>query len=540
MTSTPKISQNGSAQNGHVAVAQGRSASMADTFERPVILRQSPRWARYVVWGIVGVTVSTITWACLAKIEQAIPAQGKLEPRGVVQPVQAPEGGIIKEIHVQEGESVEQGQLLITLDPTPLRAQLEALQEVRKSLVAENNDYARVQSGDISGAPDSTNTSSPELFNLTGNRSALIEENTLYDAILREETRIENLSPEQRRRLQASLGDLNARRAINNLEVMQLREELAQVQDQLANARLALTNSESALATAEGALETEQVILGRITPLVDEGAIAELQQLRQEQEVERRTQDVSNFTQEVNNNRTQISNLQKEEDRLNFAIVQALEQGAQTNFVGREELLDRMAANSNQIANIDAQLNKIVVENNKRIEEIDGELSRLQFALDNQELRAPLTGQVFNLQANQPGYVANATEPILEIVPNDTLVARVFITNRDIGFVTQRFYEERDEPLKVDVRIDSFPFSEFGDVEGEVIHIGSDALPPDQINPFYRFPTEIELESQMLGDTLPLQSGMSVTANIKLRKVRVITILTDLFVRRLDSLRTGG
>ena len=151
----------------------------------------------------------------------------------------------------------------------------------------------------------------------------------------------------------------------------------------------------------------------------------------------------------------------------------------------------------------------------------------------------PLDGQVFNLKANQPGYVANATEPILEIVPNDTLVARVFITNRDIGFVTQQF-QSREEPLKVDVRIDSFPFSEFGDVEGTVKRIGSDALPPDDVNPYYRFPTEIELDAQQLGDTLPLQSGMSVTANIKLRERRVITILSDLFVRKIDSLRSGG
>ena len=65
-------------------------------------------------------------------------------------------------------------------------------------------------------------------------------------------------------------------------------------------------------------------------------------------------------------------------------------------------------------------------------------------------------------------------------------------------------------------------------------------FPPDDVNPYYRFPTEIELDAQQLGDTLPLQSGMSVTANIKLRERRVITILSDLFVRKIDSLRSGG
>jgi len=105
MTSgSSRITSNGQLQNGHSANGgspnghqlpppQSPHASPDPGFERSVILRQSPRWARYVVWGIVGVTVSTVAWACLAKIEEAIPAQGKLEPQGVVQPVQAPVGG---------------------------------------------------------------------------------------------------------------------------------------------------------------------------------------------------------------------------------------------------------------------------------------------------------------------------------------------------------------------------------------------------------------------------------------------------------------
>lgn len=480
------------------------------SFERPVILRQSPRWARYVVWGIVGVTVTSVTWACLAKIEEAIPAQGKLEPTGVVQPVQAPVGGVVDDIRVTEGQTVEQGDVLVTMDPTNTRTQLESLQDVRESLV-EENDFYRSQ---LSPTPDLEGASvgvSPEVSRLTSNRIALIEENELYRAILRGDVTAANLSPQQRERVRTTLGDVESQIAINQLEIQQLAEQLEQVQAQLAN--------------AIESLAVEQQILGSISPLVEQGGISKLQGLRQEQE--------------VNNRQTEVNSLRDEQERLRLAIVQAREELSRTSVVSNEEMLERIAANDNQIANIDSQLTKVIVDNEKQLEEIDGQISQLEYAIENQELKSPLAGQVFNLKANQPGYVANATEPILEIVPDGTLVARVFITNRDIGFVTQQFYES-GEPLKVDVRIDSFPFSEFGDVEGTVIHIGSDALPPDEINPFFRFPAEIELESQKLGEALPLQSGMSVTANIKLRKRRVITILSDLFVRKIDSLRSGG
>jgi len=44
--------------------------------------------------GIDGRTTTVIVWACVAKIEEAIPAQGKLEPLGAVKDVQAPVGGV--------------------------------------------------------------------------------------------------------------------------------------------------------------------------------------------------------------------------------------------------------------------------------------------------------------------------------------------------------------------------------------------------------------------------------------------------------------
>ena len=514
MTPASRTAKNGHVQNGHIQNGQVPSPPKAlaqpDTFNKPVILKQSPRWARYVVWTIVGVTVSAVTWACLAKIEEAVPAQGKLEPKGVVQPVQAPISGVIQEILVEEGESVTEGDVLILLDTTETQATLDSRLELRERLLRENN-YYKSQLNEPSGVESVPETLSPEITGLTSDRTALIEDNRLYQAILQGDVSAADISPEQRARLEASLGSLSSQVAIDQSEIDQLSEELTQVNIQLNNARQAFA--------------VEREILDRISPLVEEGAIADLQRLQQDQE--------------VNNRRTEVNSLIEEQQRLTLAIGQAEESLRRTEVGAREELLNRIGANNIEIANIDSRLNKEIVENENQLEEIDAEISRLQYTLNNQELRAPLTGQVFNLRANQPGYVANATEPILEIVPDDTLVARVDVTNRDIGFVTQQFYQQ-EEPLKVDVRIDSFPFSEFGDVEGTVVHIASDALPPDEINPFYRFPVEIDLESQTLGETLPLQSGMSVSANIKLRKRRVITILTDLFVRKIDSLRSGG
>jgi HlyD family secretion protein len=57
----------------------------------------------------------------------------------------------------------------------------------------------------------------------------------------------------------------------------------------------------------------------------------------------------------------------------------------------------------------------------------------------------------------------------------------------------------------------------------------------------YSFPAVIKLDSQQLkiknGKPLPLQVGMSLTANIKLRSVSYLQLLLNTFQNKTDSLR---
>ncbi len=152
-----------------------------------------------------------------------------------------------------------------------------------------------------------------------------------------------------------------------------------------------------------------------------------------------------------------------------------------------------------------------------------------------QRILSPSAGIVFDLKAKSPGFVARSTQPILKIVPTDNLLAEVEIDSRTIGFVSVG--------KKADISLDSFPATDFGVITGEVISIGSDALPPDpSLNKGYRFPARIKLDTQQLilknGKQLELQAGMGLIANIKLRKVSYIQLLLDTFNSKADSLRS--
>lgn len=166
---------------------------------------------------------------------------------------------------------------------------------------------------------------------------------------------------------------------------------------------------------------------------------------------------------------------------------------------------------------------------------LKAELTETRVTLRYQELRSPVDGVVFDLKPKGPGYSAQSTETVMKIVPFNALEARVEIPSGDIGFVRTG--------MAADVSIDSFPATDFGVLQGTVRQVGSDALPPDPAKnqTDYRYPAKIQLGSQQLklksGQKLPLQPGMSLTANIKLRKVSYLQMLLGGFQDKADSLR---
>jgi hemolysin D len=65
--------------NANLANRDESSLFTATNFGQSVVFQQSQVWSRAIVWGIMGITASLVTWACFARIEEAVATQGKLE-----------------------------------------------------------------------------------------------------------------------------------------------------------------------------------------------------------------------------------------------------------------------------------------------------------------------------------------------------------------------------------------------------------------------------------------------------------------------------
>jgi hypothetical protein len=82
---------------------------------------------RLTAWALCGLIAAAVIWASLAHIDMVAVADGEVVPLGQVKVVQPLETAMIRAIHVDEGDHVAAGQLLVDLDPTEARADLDAL-----------------------------------------------------------------------------------------------------------------------------------------------------------------------------------------------------------------------------------------------------------------------------------------------------------------------------------------------------------------------------------------------------------------------------
>ncbi|WP_228766689.1 MULTISPECIES: HlyD family type I secretion periplasmic adaptor subunit [Proteus] len=158
-------------------------------------------------------------------------------------------------------------------------------------------------------------------------------------------------------------------------------------------------------------------------------------------------------------------------------------------------------------------------------------LSHLQKKQQLKKVRSPITGTVQQISTHTLGSVLQPSQGVMIIVPdNQDNIAEVNLLNKDIGFVHLG--------QKAMIKIDAFPYTRYGTIEGEVINIAKDAVQHDQLGLVY--PATIRLNRQTIKNSqreYRLIPGMSLTAEIITEQRRVIDyILSPIEAYRHNAL----
>ena len=220
------------------------------------------------------------------------------------------------------------------------------------------------------------------------------------------------------------------------------------------------------------------------------------------------------------------------ENILPLAEIGAMQQTEVLRQRNKVEQLDSEVQQSEaDLEEVEAQLNKLEQESLREISDLERQLVEVQDTITKEKLTAPVSGIVFGMVPSSAGYAASAGETLVKVVPGGEIEAKIYITNKDVGFMKPG--------MKAQIRVDAFPYTQFGSITGALKSVGTLPLEPDQQNPMPRFPAYVKIDKEYLekdGEKYNISAGQSVQVNLILRDKRVISLLTDAVQKALDSL----
>jgi hemolysin D len=184
-----------------------------------------------------------------------------------------------------------------------------------------------------------------------------------------------------------------------------------------------------------------------------------------------------------------------------------------------------------------------LASSDRLLDELKQQLAKADQTLANMTLRSPIAGSVQNGAVTTLGQVVKPGQQLMQVVPTDApLEIIAYVDNTDIGFVKLG--------QRVEIKLQTFPFTTYGTIPGKVVNIGKDALPAEAKSVLQNaaldgevsqssaaqktgnivFPITVELSRTTMnvdGKIVALSAGMAATADITTENRRVIDYLAS-------------
>ena len=157
----------------------------------------------------------------------------------------------------------------------------------------------------------------------------------------------------------------------------------------------------------------------------------------------------------------------------------------------------------------------------QELTDLEGRLFQAREQQKQSTIRAGVTGTVYNVKVAKTGAAVHAGDELLSIVPaSEELLVEAKVPNQDIGFIKTG--------MRVKVKLATFPYQEYGMVEGTVSKISPNAVSEQEAG--LVFPVQVRLKQHFVkvnGQEVSLAPGMAATAEIVTRQKTVLSFLLD-------------
>ena len=251
--------------------------------------------SHYILWITIFFLLVFLYWANQAEIDEVTRADGRIIPSSEVQIVQNLEGGIISEILINEGQQVEQDQLLLRIDDTQFSASYDE-NDLRLNALRVNIERLNAE---VENQEFVSHNSPPALAELYQNELALYRsrKNALASSI--------SILNEEKTQKQQRISELSAsNRALeNNLKLAE--EEISMKQPLVEKGvlpRVQVLDIEREISELKGKLDVNRHIIPRIRT-----EISEVDRRIEERQLNFRTQALA----ELNEKKVELARLNK-------------------------------------------------------------------------------------------------------------------------------------------------------------------------------------------------------------------------------------
>ena len=230
-------------------------------------IQQEPTHARQLLYVMLLVFIALLIWAANAPLDEVARGDGRVIPSRQLQIVQSLDGGIVEEILVREGQIVDQGQLLLRIDPT--RA-VSSLRESRAQFFSLQAEVSRLQALldnlEEPVFPEELLTEAPMIVNherstFFSNLEELKEQISIHQRQL--EQRQQDLREARAARTQHANSvalvtrelqvtrPLLASGAVSDVDIIRLERDLSNARGELNRADAAISRSEASIEEAK-------------------------------------------------------------------------------------------------------------------------------------------------------------------------------------------------------------------------------------------------------------------------------------------------
>lgn len=471
---------------------------------------------RFVIWAIFVILIIAILWSTLGKVDEVAVARGKVAPDGRIKVVQPIEEGIITAIHVEEGQKVTQGQLLIELDSSIKQVDMEGLAKTKETTEIEIKLLNMI----LDGEDIEEKIKEYELDTETQNNLILLAK--YRDSDFEGQRNILELVSEQGKQ-QLNIRESELTRMQNELTMLQKKESSLRI--------LAHSKGEIEIALDAAKKRVEELTREENTAkqLYEAGGLS-----KNEWEQAKHQLEIAQNIHEAEKSKAELEKINR---KLNWENAKAEVQDKQ-NEIELQKIRIRQEQTKydesvSNMDNLDIKKNEtildLLVQKEKFLLDIENQIAKINKSIELSSLRSPIAGTVHGLTANTVGGVVTLAQPIMTIVPDGTpLLVEASLQNKDVGFV--------HVGQEVEVKVDAFPYQRYGMIQGIVQSVSPDAFEDEKLGLIYRVKVSMEQPEVIVnGQKQRLSAGMSVSAEIKTDRRRIISFFLEPFVKNIKE-----